>query len=178
MSMALLANSTSHFYEKEYTMDRCTHCFFSPTRFPFAVFGLLFCNIQQFAEDAARIWEFMKQALLIVDHGSVRAESNEMLADVARKLQELCPVVPVHFAHMELAEPTIAQGFEKCVHAGAEEVVVHPYMLGPGRHATKDIPSLVAACAGKFPGIKFRVTAPLGIDRKICEVVLERAGMS
>jgi sirohydrochlorin ferrochelatase len=120
----------------------------------------------------------MKQALLIVDHGSVRAESNEMLSDVARKLKELCPGVPVHFAHMELAEPTIAQGFEKCVAEGAEEVVVHPYMLGPGRHATKDIPRMVAECAGKFPGVKYRVTPPLGMDRKICEVVLERAGMA
>lgn len=118
-----------------------------------------------------------KQALLIVDHGSVRKEANDMLADVAKILRDLRPATPVHFAHMELSEPTIAQGFERCVQDGATEVIVHPYMLSPGRHATQDIPRMVGEAAAKFPGVTFRVTEPLGLDRKIGEVVLERAGM-
>jgi sirohydrochlorin ferrochelatase len=119
-----------------------------------------------------------KKALLIVDHGSTRKEANEMLADVANSCRKLSPGLSVHFAHMELAEPTIAQGFEQCIQDGAQEVIVHPYMLSPGRHATSDIPRMVAECAAKHPGVTFKVTAPLGIDDKICEVVLDRAGLA
>ena len=119
-----------------------------------------------------------KQALLIVDHGSIRREANEMLKDVAGLLKELRPDLVVNFAHMELAEPTIAQGFDECVKAGATEVIVHPYMLSPGRHATTDIPRMVADCATKHPGVEFRLTQPLGVDKKIGEVVLARAGLN
>jgi sirohydrochlorin ferrochelatase len=119
----------------------------------------------------------MKKALLIVDHGSTRKEANDMLEAVAANCRKLMPGLSVHFAHMELAEPNIAQGFEQCIKDGADEVVVHPYMLSPGRHATSDIPRMVAECAAKHPGVSFKVTAPLGIDDKICEVIFKRAGI-
>lgn len=118
-----------------------------------------------------------KAALLIVDHGSTRREANEMLGDVAAIIKKMRPHLIVHFAHMELAKPTIAQGLEQCVKDGATEIIIHPYMLSPGRHAMKDIPRMVAECAIQYPDLKFRVTEPLGLDDKIGEVVLCRAGI-
>ena len=118
-----------------------------------------------------------KQALLIVDHGSKRMEANDMLKDVVAAIKQLVPEMPVHFAHMELCEPTIADGFTRCVNDGATEVIVHPYMLSPGRHATSDIPAMAADAAAVHPGVTFRVTKCLGVDRKIAELVLDRAGI-
>ena len=118
-----------------------------------------------------------KLALLIIDHGSVRMEANRMLKEVGKLLQEIKPELIVKIAHMELAEPTISQGIENCVLAGATEIIAHPYMLSPGRHSTEDIPRLVAKAVEKYPEIKFRVTQPLGIHKKLCQVVLERAGI-
>ena len=100
-----------------------------------------------------------------------------MLVDVAALVKRLSGLDCVHFAHMELAEPTIEQGFETCVREGATAVVVHPYFLSPGRHSTSDIPRMVAEAAKAFPGIQYSVTKPLGLHAKICEVVLERAGI-
>jgi sirohydrochlorin ferrochelatase len=117
-------------------------------------------------------------ALLLVDHGSRFQEANDMLADVAAMVKRLSGLDNVHFAHMELAEPTIQQGFEACVRQGARVVIVHPYFLSPGRHSTSDIPRMVSEAARAFPGIKYRVTQPLGLHPKIGEVVLERAGVS
>ncbi|HYF50710.1 MAG TPA: CbiX/SirB N-terminal domain-containing protein [Planctomycetota bacterium] len=119
----------------------------------------------------------MAQALLIVDHGSRRTEANEMLFSVGAICRKLKPGLIVHVAHMELAEPTIEQGFTQCVKDGATEVIVHPYMLSPGRHATSDIPNMVAEAAQKHPGVTFKVTPPLGLDDKLGEVILERAGI-
>lgn len=80
----------------------------------------------------------------------------------------------VHYAHMELAEPTIQQGFDACVADGAEEVIVHPYFLAPGHHVTTGIPALVKQAASRHPGVACRITQPLGVHPKIGEVILER----
>ncbi len=118
-----------------------------------------------------------KVALLLVDHGSRFQEANDMLADVATMVKRISGLECVHYAHMELAEPTIEQGFATCVREGATAVVVHPYFLSPGRHSTSDIPRMVTEAAKAFPGIQYCVTEPLGLHTKIGEVVLERAGI-
>ena len=79
---------------------------------------------------------------------------------------------------MELAAPSIADGFKACVDAGVEEIIVHPYMLAPGRHSTNDIPQMVSECAKDYPGVNYCVTEPLGLHKNIAEVVLERAGLA
>ena len=116
----------------------------------------------------------LKQALLIVDHGSRRKESNDLLEQIATMMRGRFGLGIVHYAHMELGEPTIQQGFDACVTEGAEEVIVLPYFLGPGRHVTTDIPDLVKQAANRHPGIAFRITEPLGVHPKIGEVIMER----
>ena len=100
-----------------------------------------------------------------------------MLIEVATMVKQLSGLDCVHHAHMELAEPTIRQGFETCVREGATAVVVHPYFLSPGRHSTRDIPRMVREAAQAFPGTEYCVTEPLGLHSKIGEVILERAGI-
>lgn len=119
----------------------------------------------------------MSKALLIVDHGSRYAPANQMLESIAAVLRRRRPDVIVHTAHMALVEPTIRQSFAACIASGATEIIVHPFMLSPGRHATRDIPMVVAAAAADFPDIEFSITAPLGFHEKIGEIVLERAGL-
>jgi sirohydrochlorin ferrochelatase len=119
------------------------------------------------------------KAILLIDHGSVRAEANDMLEGVAALVRQIAgPDVIVQAAHMELAEPTIAEGFRRCVEEGATEVVAFPYMLSPGKHSTRDIPRLVSEAAATFPGVGSRVTDAFGLHEKLAEVVLERTGVA
>jgi len=119
------------------------------------------------------------KAILIVDHGSVRAEANHMLECVANLVQAMAgPDVLVKFAHMELTEPMIPEGFAACVSAGATEVVVFPYMLSPGKHSTRDIPRMVAEAASSFPGVTYEVTRAFGVHEKLGELILLRAGVA
>ena len=115
-----------------------------------------------------------QRALLLIDHGSTRDDANDLLPKVARMVREMSDFEIVCYAHMELAEPTIQQGFDTCVAAGATEVIVHPYFLGPGRHSVSDIPRMVAEAAAKYPGVSYRLTEPLGLDPKIGELILKR----
>lgn len=118
------------------------------------------------------------KAILMVDHGSRKAEANDMLISMAELVQSMAgPDVIVRPAHMELAEPSIAAGFASCVEAGATNVVVFPYMLSPGKHSTSDIPRMVAEVALDHPGVSFSVTDAFGIHEKLGEIILMRAGL-
>lgn len=118
------------------------------------------------------------KGILIVDHGSQKREANEMLRSMADLIQTMAGSdVVVRYAHMELADPTIAAGFSSCVEGGATDVTVFPYMLSPGRHSTADIPRIVGDVARAFPNVNFSVTPAFGLHEKLAEVVLERAGI-
>jgi len=112
--------------------------------------------------------------IILVDHGSRRAESNDMLLDVVRNFAESSGHSIVEPAHMELAEPSIATAFARCVERGATTVVVFPYFLLPGRHWNEDIPRLAAAAAGNHPGVRYLVTAPFAMHPLMARVIDER----
>ncbi len=75
----------------------------------------------------------MTRAILLVDHGSRRPEANrvvEALAEalrgraaeqVAAEVQRRAPDCVVRTAHLEVAPPSIGEGIDACVQAGAEE---------------------------------------------------------
>jgi sirohydrochlorin ferrochelatase len=119
----------------------------------------------------------MPIALLLVDHGSRFSSANQVLDDLVALLRRLRPDLIVHAAHMELASPSIPEGLAACAAAGASEIVVHPYMLAPGRHASEDIPRMVKEATRDLKGVTCRVTTPLGVHQKLAEIILERAGL-
>ena len=49
-------------------------------------------------------------------------------------------------AHMELAEPSIATAYRKCVERGAKNIIICPFFLSRGKHWKEDIPSLADDC--------------------------------
>jgi len=118
----------------------------------------------------------MSIGVIIVDHGSTRTESNRMLEEVAalfarRFAQKYGIVEP---AHMELAEPSIASAYARCVDRGAQRVIICPFFLGPGKHWTQDIPRLTAQAAARFPQTTYHVTPTLGIDDLILDLLEKR----
>lgn len=120
----------------------------------------------------------MKTGIVIVDHGSRREESNALLERVATAFADrfAARYEIVEPAHMELAEPSIATAYARCVERGARRVVVCPYFLGPGKHWTSDIPGLTAAAAVQFPFTSFHIAQTLGLDDLILELLDKRVG--
>ena len=112
-----------------------------------------------------------KGAIVLVDHGSSREQSNRLLAEVAQAFRQHSDWPIVEPAHMELAEPSIATALGRCVQQGAEWVLLFPYFLGPGRHSTEDIPRLAAEAAAKYPGLRYQVTSPLGLHPSLLQVI-------
>ncbi len=120
----------------------------------------------------------MARALLIVDHGSRVALANESVGAVAALVSQAGEYDIVLGAHMELAAPDIEAAVQDAVGRaghGALDLTVVPFMLAPGRHATEDIPRLVAAAAALHAEVTWRVTAPLGVHDLLAQLVLLRA---
>lgn len=119
----------------------------------------------------------MTRAVLLVDHGSQRPAANAQLHELADVLRGRLPTgALVEVAHLELAPPSIADGIDACVRAGAKEIVVHPWFLGPGRHTTHDIPREVDRALARHTGVDAHIASPLGLHPRLLDVVLDWIG--
>ena len=116
----------------------------------------------------------MKRAILLVDHGSRRAEANALLEEIADRIRERAAGSIVEVAHLEIAKPGIGEGIEACVKKGATRIVVHPFFLGPGRHTSEDIPAQVERAARRHPNVRIRISEPLGNHAALIDVILDR----
>ena len=113
-------------------------------------------------------------AVVLVDHGSRRDESNRLLGCLVDSFRKSSGFSIVEAAHMELAEPSISTAFRRVVEQGAKLVVASPYFLSPGRHWNQDIPALFRQAAREFPGTRFLVTAPLGLHPLMQTIIQDR----
>lgn len=117
------------------------------------------------------------RAIILVDHGSRHAAANQTLLDVVELVRvEVGKDWLVVAAHMEIEPPTVAGAIADCVAQGAREIVVQPYFLALGRHASEDIPRLVKEVATAHPGVTFRVAEPLGVHPLLAKLVAQRCG--
>ena len=112
------------------------------------------------------------RALVIVDHGSRRPDAHAHLETLGRRVQERAPELLVRIAHMEQAEPSLAQTIEACIGEGVSEVAVHPLFLAPGRHLTEDIPALVEGVRASHPGVTIRLLDPVGAREELADLIL------
>ena len=124
--------------------------------------------------DTPAVLDHDSTGIVVVDHGSRRAESNLRHEDFVAEWKLHSGYAIVAPAHMELAEPSIGAAFDACVAAGATTVVVVPYFLWPGNHWDRDIPALAAEAAARHPDVPFLVTAPLGPHPLLMTIVDDR----
>jgi uroporphyrin-III C-methyltransferase len=119
----------------------------------------------------------MKQGILVVGHGSRRAEANDDIRNAARKIQEQGHFEMVEAAFLEIEEPDIAAGVTRLIEQGAGHIIVHPYFLSPGRHTRGDIPVEVEAAAQHF-GVTYQITEPLAAHPSVIEASVDRISIT
>jgi len=119
------------------------------------------------------------KALLIVAHGSRRVASNDEIRHLTESLRNKASgdFGIIQCAFLELASPSIPEGIDQCVQAGAEHIDVMPYFLSAGRHVAEDIPNEVAPKQRQYPHCHIRITPYLGEAEQIGDVILAQATM-
>lgn len=118
----------------------------------------------------------MTTAILLIGHGSRVPEANDALHAIAGMVRETtgCDVVEVCFR--EQHQPPIQEGIDHCVARGAQRLLLYPYFLFSGAHVLEDLPAEIEAAAVRHPGLEMVLGKPLGVHRKLGEVVCERIG--
>lgn len=120
----------------------------------------------------------MKNALLLIAHGSRRTQSNDEIRALAQQLgtdANNCFDM-TDCAFLELAEPSITDGIGQLVQTGAQRIVVLPYFLSNGRHVHEDIPSQVAASRQTHPNIDIELAPYIGTAPAMPNLLLRQAG--
>jgi sirohydrochlorin ferrochelatase len=118
--------------------------------------------------------------LLIVAHGSRRAESNDEVRELTERIkaQSGDEFADVRCAFLELAEPLIPDGVIECINNGATEVVVLPYFLSAGRHVVTDIPEEVEKAQQQYPDVKVTIAPYLGSIEAMPSLMAQHAAHS
>jgi sirohydrochlorin ferrochelatase len=116
-----------------------------------------------------------RTALLLIAHGSREENANADLHYLVNHLRNFKWYAIVEASFLELVEPTIEQGGERCVALGAERVILLPYFLSSGVHVTRDLAEACRKLSVRYPQVDFRLAEPLGRHPLLLQVVRARA---
>ncbi len=103
-----------------------------------------------------------KGGLLVVGHGTRRADGVAQLLELANRMRELAPDLPIEASFLELAEPTISEGLLRLKNRSVKQVLVVPVLLFEAAHAKSDIPEAVEEAASSFGIQVIGQSSPLG----------------
>lgn len=113
-------------------------------------------------------------AVLLLGHGSRAQNANEGMYQVVSKLREKWPEWSVNAAFLEINSPSIPEGIDLCVSAGAEKVILMPYFLHLGAHVQRDLPAFVREGRIRHRGVEIILSPHLGFHPKLVEIAAER----
>ena len=113
-------------------------------------------------------------AVLLIAHGSRHAPANEDLLQLVARVVGSGEYRIVEPAFLELAEPDIAAGGDRCVEQGATRVLMVPYFLSAGVHLIRDLTATRDELKRRHPAVEFRLGPPLGPDPLLDRLVADR----
>lgn len=115
-----------------------------------------------------------EQAALLIAHGSRAEIANREVEEMAARMAARVPGSRVIACFLEIATPSIPEGFELAVGTGASRIVAVPFFLGTGAHVGKDIPRILGECQALHPDIEIAITPAIGPDPALDDLALGR----
>ncbi len=115
-----------------------------------------------------------RTAILLIAHGSRQQAANDDLHALAERIaaQGAYPIVEPCF--LELAEPELKAGGDRCAERGASRVLMIPYFLSAGVHLNRDLTAARDELNQRHPGVTFILGSPLGPHPLLDQLVAER----
>ncbi|MBR4945284.1 MAG: CbiX/SirB N-terminal domain-containing protein [Peptococcaceae bacterium] len=116
----------------------------------------------------------MKQAVILLGHGSIREHANVEVRGMWQMMKEQLPELYINGAFVEVADPTLEQTIDRLVEEGMEHIVIVPMFLTRGQHLANGIPRILDAMREKHSHIQIELTRHLGIDPLLAEIIKNR----
>ncbi len=114
------------------------------------------------------------KAVILLGHGSRVPDAGKHMEMVADGLKKRYGYHMVEVCYMSRLGPHFPEIFEKCVAAGALDVMVIPYFLHDGLHLVLDIPEMMQEMAEQHPGVRLVLGKNLGFDDALVDLVERR----
>jgi sirohydrochlorin ferrochelatase len=113
------------------------------------------------------------KAILYIGHGTRSKKGAEEAKSFLQRVINRVEVPIQEFSFLELTEPFIDQGFQRCVERGATEITVVPLFLLAAGHIKKDIPEALLKLKEKYPAIEVKMRDPFGVQQAILDAIEE-----
>ena len=104
----------------------------------------------------------MKKGLLLFAHGARDSRWALPFEDIAQRVRQAAPQVPVRLCFLEFMQPGLVDGGHALALEGCGHVDVVPLFLGAGGHVRKDIPLLLAELEARHPQVRFELRPAIG----------------
>ncbi len=104
------------------------------------------------------------------------------LGEIARRLPDALESpataerLPVLLSCLEFIEPHPEEAVRLLSAQGVGNVVVMPYLLGNGKHATIEMDEMLDEVRARIPQVQLHLADGLGADARIADLVVERIG--
>jgi sirohydrochlorin cobaltochelatase len=115
-----------------------------------------------------------QRPLLLIGHGSRDAQGRQNVLDFAAAYQALDASRPVIPCFLELTEPTIQDGVDRCVEAGYTDISALPVLLFAARHNKFDVTNELDRARQRHPQVKFHYGRHFGITPEILDLWRDR----
>jgi sirohydrochlorin cobaltochelatase len=110
----------------------------------------------------------------MIGHGSKDSEGRQSLIDFANAYQALDSSRPVVPCFLELTEPSIQEGVDRCVEQGYTEISALPILLFAARHNKFDVTNELDRARARHPQVKFYYGRHFGITQGILDLWRDR----
>ncbi|MBB6177039.1 sirohydrochlorin ferrochelatase [Anoxybacillus tengchongensis] len=107
------------------------------------------------------------KAVLYICHGSRSVEGQKEAIAFVERLSSSISIPIQHVCFLELCEPNIVTGVERCVHDGATTILAIPLLLLSANHAKRDIPYELEKAKEMFPSLTIIYGKPFGVQHDI-----------
>jgi sirohydrochlorin cobaltochelatase len=119
----------------------------------------------------------LSRPLLLVGHGTRDADGRQSLLDFAAAYEAIDPSRPVIPCFLELTEPTIQDGVDRCVAEGYTDFSVLPVLLFAARHNKFDITNELDRARQQHPQVTFHYGRHFGITPGILDLWRDRLAL-
>ncbi|MBB3869053.1 sirohydrochlorin chelatase [Parageobacillus toebii NBRC 107807] len=115
------------------------------------------------------------KAVLFVGHGSRDPEGNDQVQQFVEQLKpHIAASLHVETSFLEFGLPTIREGIDRCVDAGAREIIIIPIILLPAGHSKLHIPAEIDEAKKHYPHVAFIYGRPIGIHEQTFSILKTR----
>ncbi|MGG6438968.1 sirohydrochlorin chelatase [Saccharococcus caldoxylosilyticus] len=115
------------------------------------------------------------KAVLFVGHGSRDPEGNNQVRQFVEQLKpSIKTSIHVETSFLEFGLPTIRGGIDRCVAAGAREIIVIPMILLSAGHSKLHIPAEIDEAKKHYPYVSFIYGRPIGIHKQTFSILKTR----